>query len=79
MKVTFWMKKQKGEFDVQQTYLFKEEEFTKLKSDFDKYSKGFDPIKGSSYKCKHEHIRSVEIILFLKFDEIVFITAYVEQ
>lgn len=79
MNVTFWMKREKEQFEIQETYFFEQEEFAKLKSDFDKYSQGSDPIKGSSYKCKLDRMRGIEMIVFLKFDEIAFIRASVSQ
>jgi hypothetical protein len=76
MTVIFWIKSENGKLEHKDSYSFQEEEFTKLKSDFDKYSQGSDPIKGGSYKCKFQH---VNMTLFLKFDEIAFIAAYPEQ
>jgi len=67
------MKREKGEFELEKSYFF-EEKFTKLKSDFDKYSQGFDAIKGNWYNC---YVRDTRLMIqiFLKFDEIVFIRA----
>jgi hypothetical protein len=70
MNLIFWIKGENGKLEHKGIYFFGEEELTRLKSDFDKYSQGSDPIKGSSYKCK---CQGHDMIVFLKFDEIAFI------
>jgi hypothetical protein len=74
MNLVFWVKGENGKLDSKEINSFEEEELTKLKSDFDKYSQGSDPIKGGWYKCKHN---GKDTILFVNFDEIVFIVGYV--
>lgn len=70
MNLVFWIKGENGKLEYRGIYFFGEEELTRLRSDFEKYCQGTEPIKGNSYECK---CQNHDMIVFLKFDEIVFI------